>query len=337
MQMTKKVLVTGASGFVAAWVLKLLLESGNYHVRATVRSQAKADWIANKYSQYKDKLEFVIVEDVAQENAFEGKLDGLDGIFHVASPFHFKITTSNTVDLLDPAIKGTLSILQSALKVNTIKRIVITSSFAAIIDDTKPKGHPFSEADWNPVTYEQAANLDAFTAYRGSKKLAEEAAYDFVAKNKPQFDIMTINPPFVYGPAEHQVAKLDDLNESARAFYEYISGKKEIGPQRVDLYADVRDVAQAHILAFEKTNIDDDNHRFFITGGNFNWHEVAEVAHKYFPNETGIKEVKSEKPAYSYSYNNSKSINKLGLVYHSKEDTFKDTISQILQFQKEGK
>lgn len=103
---------------------------------------------------------------------------------------------------MDPAIIGTTGILKSIKKsAPSVKRVVITSSFAAIINPSKGDwpGHEYSEDDFNPMTLEDAqANLSA--GYRASKTYAEKAAWDFVEKEKPNFTLATINPPLVFGP-----------------------------------------------------------------------------------------------------------------------------------------
>jgi len=105
-------------------------------------------------------------------------------------------------DLLDPAIIGTTGILKSIKKsAPSVKRVVITSSFAAIINPSKGNwpGHEYSEEDFNPMTQQDALESPA-AGYRASKTFAEKAAWDFVEKEKPNFTISTINPPLVFGP-----------------------------------------------------------------------------------------------------------------------------------------
>ncbi len=136
-------------------------------------------------------------------------------------------------DLLSPAIKGTTEILK-AIKAHApqVKRIVITSSFAAIVDlskGTRP-GYTYSEKDWNPVTYEEAKAGNGSTAYCGSKTFAEKAAWEFVEKEKPNFTVSTINPPMIYGPLD-QDASIDHLNTSSKDVYRFFDGsQKEPGP-----------------------------------------------------------------------------------------------------------
>ena len=110
-----------------------------------------------------------------------------------------------------------------------MKRVVITSSFASIldIDQGTRSGYTYTENDWNPVTYETASkqDTDGSVAYSASKTFAEKAAFDFVKKNKPNFNISTICPPMVYGPAAHAPPSLDKLNTSSADIYrKYIHG-----------------------------------------------------------------------------------------------------------------
>jgi nucleoside-diphosphate-sugar epimerase len=104
--------------------------------------------------------------------------------------------------LLDPAVIGTTGVLSSIKKhAPSVKRVVITSSFASIVEPSKGfwPGHVYSEDDWNPITVEEAMESPA-AGYRASKTFAEKAAWDFVEKEKPNFSLSTINPPLVFGP-----------------------------------------------------------------------------------------------------------------------------------------
>jgi nucleoside-diphosphate-sugar epimerase len=201
-----RVLLTGGSGFIAAHTLAQLLKHG-HSVVTTVRTQAKADKIKAAYPNYVEKgqLGFAIVPDIAQPTAFDEAVISyppFEAVLHTASPFHFNVTDVQN-DLLDPAVIGTTGILRSIKKsAPTVKRVVITSSFAAIVNPTLPNngvGHVYTEEDWNPITREQAEE-NAMSGYRASKTFAEKAAWDFVEKEKPNFTVATINPPMVFGP-----------------------------------------------------------------------------------------------------------------------------------------
>jgi nucleoside-diphosphate-sugar epimerase len=114
-------------------------------------------------------------------------------------------TTDNEKELLIPAIKGTTGILESIQKKGpSVKRVVITSSFSSIWNGSKgtwPE-HTYTEADWNPVTYEEAKSpaMDGASAYSASKAFAERAAWDFMEEHKLSFSLATVCPPMLYGP-----------------------------------------------------------------------------------------------------------------------------------------
>lgn len=125
------VLVTGVSGFVATHIAKAFIAKG-YHVRGTVRSVHTAAKVRDVFSQTPHDLSLVIVPDIARSGAFDEAVQGVDGVIHTASPFFYKVTDFEQ-DLLEPAINGTLGILKSVQRFNPdIRRVVITSSFAAI-------------------------------------------------------------------------------------------------------------------------------------------------------------------------------------------------------------
>ncbi|KAB2102937.1 hypothetical protein AG0111_0g8858 [Alternaria gaisen] len=160
---SKTVLMTGVSGFVGIQTL-LSFTSAGYFVRGTVRSQKSAAQVhtaANKLGVSGLKYELVIVPDITAPGAFDSHLDGVDGIIHVASPFYNGV--QNFDDVYLPAVHGTLEILKSAAKRTDgrIKRVVVTSSFAAVCDFFKGSrpGYVYTEKDWNPITKEQALKV----------------------------------------------------------------------------------------------------------------------------------------------------------------------------------
>ncbi|MCJ1290332.1 methylglyoxal reductase (NADPH-dependent) gre2 [Xylographa carneopallida] len=333
-----RVLLTGGSGFIAAHVLDVLLEHG-HSVVTTVRSQAKADKIKEAHPKYgKDKLDFAIVEDIAQPNAFEKAVISeppFETVIHTASPFHFNVTDTKK-DLLDPAVFGTTGILKAIKKsAPTVKRVVITSSFAAIVSPSAAKGHVYTEKDWNPITEEEAIQ-NPMNGYRASKTFAEQAAWDFVEKEKPNFTIATCNPPMVFGPVVHYLNSLDAVNTSNQRIRDIMTGasKEKLTPSGVFLWVDVRDIAFAHVLAAEKAEAA--NKRFFITAGYFSNKEIAEIVTENFP------ELKSKMPTgdaltpgdypeggVPYSYDNSRAKEVLGLKFMSLKESIVDTVKSL--------
>ncbi|KAL1311406.1 hypothetical protein AAFC00_001571 [Neodothiora populina] len=329
-----RVLLTGGSGFIAAHVLDILLQNG-HSVVTTVRSQSKADGI--KKAHPNADLSIAIVEDIAVEGAFDEAVKSdppFEAVVHTASPFHFNVTDIQK-ELLDPAFIGTTGILQSIKKnAPTVKRVVITSSYASIIDPSKGNWpeHTYSEADWNPMTHEQALEAPA-AGYRASKVFAEKAAWDFVEKQKPNFSIATICPPLVFGPIVHYLNSLDALNTSNQRIRDIYSGKAkdEIPPTGTFFWVDVRDVANAHVKAMEVEAAA--NKRFFIMNGYFSNKELAEVIKKNFPGQKDLPTEKTpggEFPQEGYAkFDNSRSKEVLGLKYHNFEGTIVDTVKSL--------
>ncbi|CAB58730.1 Flavonol reductase/cinnamoyl-CoA reductase family protein [Schizosaccharomyces pombe] len=333
----KLVLVTGVTGFIGAHVAEQLLQAG-YRVRGTVRSMEKADELIRLNPGLKDKIEFVIVKDVSASNAFDGVLKDVELICHIASPFFVENVTDNKSQLLDPAVKGTLGILEAAQGVKSIKRIVITSSFAAVgnfqIDPHNNK--VYTEKDWNPITYEEALTTDnGIVAYCASKKLAEEAAREYVKEKKPSYDICTINPPYVYGPPIHPMKNMDSLNTSNQIFWKLIDGSKEATPFYY-YYVDVRDVAAAHVFALENAKLS--NGRMLVSKGVFTTGDICKVLRKEFPNKSDViaepVDITVDPSFFKLDNSFSKS---LGFKYHSDEECYVDTAKKLWERAEEFK
>ncbi|PQE10010.1 hypothetical protein CJF31_00003904 [Rutstroemia sp. NJR-2017a BVV2] len=179
--MSKRVLLTGANGFVGSWVLEYLLKQ-KHSVRAVVRSDAKAQQVLSDFAMYKSQLDFGIVPDITSPGAFDQVVQSdppFDIVIHTASPFLYKVITDNR-EFLDPAIKGTLEILKSIQKhAPSVKRVVLTSSCAAVVnfagDYVSNPQKIYTEDDWNPTTQESALTGNHNNAYQASKKFAELA------------------------------------------------------------------------------------------------------------------------------------------------------------------
>ncbi|KAK5169815.1 Glycine-rich RNA-binding protein 2, mitochondrial [Saxophila tyrrhenica] len=333
-----RVLLTGGSGFIAAHVLDILLQRG-HSVVTTVRTQEKANKIREAHPKASEKdLSFAIVEDIAQEGAFDKAVVSdppFEVVIHTASPFHFNVTDVQK-DLLDPAIIGTTGVLKSIKKsAPSVKRVVVTSSFASIINPEKGSWpeHTYTEADWNPVTQEQAKQ-DAATGYRASKTFAERAAWDFVEQEKPNFTLATLCPPLVLGPIVHYLNSLDALNTSNQRIRDTIQGKfkDDYPPGGPYIWVDVRDLADQHVKAAEEQGAG--NQRFFVTEGYFNGKLIVDAVRKNFP------EYKDNLPKEDlqgggfpeggvYKPDNSRSKKVLGAKYRSLEESIVDTVKSL--------
>jgi nucleoside-diphosphate-sugar epimerase len=206
-------------------------------------------------------------------------------VIHTASPLFFTFTDAQK-EIITPALNGTRGILEAVKRfAPSVKRVVITSSFAAILSEehfTDPNA-VFSESTWNPDTVEDASRSIA-TGYAVSKVAAERLAWDFIKNEKPNFDLVTVNPPLVIGPVAHSLASLDSINASNARIADLLQGKwkTEIDPTGpVDLYSDVRDTAEAHIKALELPEAS--GRRLFTVAGRTSNHEYAKIVRENFP------------------------------------------------------
>ncbi|RKU44683.1 methylglyoxal reductase (NADPH-dependent) gre2 [Coniochaeta pulveracea] len=285
-----KVLLTGGSGFIAAHILEQLLQKG-HNVVTTVRSEEKAQKIREAHpDKNEDQLKVVVTGDIAKPDAFDEvvKTPGIEVVLHTASPFHFNWKDPKT-ELVDPAVNGTTGILKAiARSAPQVRRVVVTSSFAAILTEEKTSdpNTTFSEKSWNPVT-EQDMHRNPPTAYRVSKTLAEKAAWDFVKDpaNNAKFDLATINPPMVFGPVVHYLASLDSINTSNERIVQLVQGKwKNQIPDTgaASIWIDVRDVATAHVKAGLEVP-EAGGHRLFTFSSRFSNRDIADVVKKNFP------------------------------------------------------
>ncbi|KIJ56318.1 hypothetical protein M422DRAFT_23608 [Sphaerobolus stellatus SS14] len=344
-----KVLVTGASGFVASWVVKENISRG-YFVRGTVRSTSKGEYLKGLFG---DRFEYVIVEDVAKDGAFDEAVKDMDAVLHTASPFHYNV--EDPQDLIGPAVGGTASILKSVLKNGAnVKRVVITSSNAAIAPMSKPDDLPkiFDEASWNntavEVTEKEGRHAHPGQIYRASKVLAERAAWEFVDshKNEINWDLITLQPPFIFGPVIHEVHNPSSLNTSSAAFLSFL--KNEPPKSSKDLtaasgsYVDVRDVAWAHAEAITNTKLANKDAqaaftygkgRITLTAAPFTWQDVVDAlldAGIPLPLSTPRGEKGAGKnTVHPVLVNSVRAREELGLKFRSLTDVFRDTFQDF--------
>lgn len=236
---TKTVLVTGASGFIGTHCVLQLLEQG-YKVRGTLRNLDREKHLRAVFSQHTqatDRLEFVQT-DLLNDDGWAEAVSRCEYVLHVASPFPSEMP-ENEDDLIRPAVDGSRRVLKAASRAD-VKRVVLTSSVAAIQGGHSGKIRNFDENDWS----ELSGNIDA---YAKSKTLAEQAAWEYVSNqdaNQP-LELAVINPSFVMGPLLDGAA----LGTSATVIKDFLSGAYP-GTARLSWFlVDVRDVAAAHLAA----------------------------------------------------------------------------------------
>ncbi|OVF07715.1 putative methylglyoxal reductase (NADPH-dependent) [Clavispora lusitaniae] len=339
--MSETVFVSGATGFIAQHICKLLLDKG-YTVIGSARSEAKGEHLAQLLNS--TKFSYVVVPDVQFEGAFDdvlAKNPQISVFLHTASPFHFKATNVED-ELLKPAVHGTKNALKSITKHgNNVKRVVITSSYAAI-STAESEADPSvvnNEKTWNQITWEESKR-DPVSGYRGSKKFAELAGWDFVKEQKPNFIINYVNPSFVFGPQAFDSEVKDNLNTSSEIINNLLklTPESQIPPTRGG-FVDVRDVAKAHLIAFEKPI---ENERLLMNAGRFCSQDLLDVLNAKFSELKG--KIPVGEPGTGHLVNDAmckienehtKSI--LGFKLIDLETTVYDSVKQILDAKKGSK
>ncbi|KAK4493294.1 hypothetical protein RD792_017825 [Penstemon davidsonii] len=265
----KTVAVTGASGYIASWLVKFLLEKG-YTVKASVRdlSDPKKTEHLLALDGAKERLH-LIKANLLEEGSFDAVVDGCDGVFHTASPFYHTVKDPQA-ELIDPALKGTLNVLESCAKTPSVKKVVLTSSVAAVANNGKPRTPDVvvDETWWSDPDFCKQTQM----WYVLSKTLAEDAAWKFVKEKG--LDLVVINPAMVIGPLLQPT-----LNTSSAAMLNLIKGA-ETYPNATFGWVNVKDVALAHILAYENPSA---NGRYCTVETVAHYSEVVNILRELYP------------------------------------------------------
>lgn len=250
------VLVTGGSGFIGSHAIIKLLEAG-HTVRTTVRN-------LNRESELRamlkvggvdagDKLTF-FAADLEKDAGWAEAVRGCEFVLHVASPLPASFPKHED-ELIVPAREGTLRVLRAARDAG-VKRVVLTSSFAAIGYGRLEQTAPFTEKDWTDPNAKDVA------PYPKSKTLAERAAWDFMAKEGGALELTTVNPVAVFGPV-----LAPDYSASIQIIQRLMDGALPGAPQLYFGVVDVRDVADLHVIAM--THPAAKGERFLAVAGEF--------------------------------------------------------------------
>lgn len=336
-----KVLLTGASGFLASHILDQLLKYG-YIVKATVRTEKQASYLRAEYTSF--PFEVVIVSDMQADNAFDHVWDkDITAVLHTASPFYYPKEGEDAVaGILNPAIKGTTNILASIKKcAPQVTHVVITSSNAAVgtIATAKDPSFVHTEETWADVTWEQTVQNPQLT-YKGSKVFAEKAFWDFIEKEKPNFVGTSICPPYLWGKVIQPVDDIEHVNTSTKLIYDLLwkSDPKDTSSaysENVVRYLDIQDAAHAHIRAIE--NPETAGQRLIVSPGYMSYQQVLDIAHRDFSiTLDGIAPVGQPGTGTAHfaelaKFDGSKSDALLGFKYAHLDKVMDDTIQSIIE------
>lgn len=258
------ILVTGGSGFIGSHTILRLLKEG-HRVRTTVRNAKREEDVKALLRQggweSEDGLSFFLA-DLEKDEGWAQATKGCDYVLHVASPFPPSVPKHED-ELIIPAREGTLRVLKAS-RDSGVKRVVITSSFAAIGYGHKNKTNPYDETDWTDAN-------GAIPAYVKSKTLAERAAWDFIKSEGKGLELSSVNPVGVFGPVLGP-----DYSASIVLVQRLLDGAMPGIPQLYFGVVDVRDVVDLHLKAM--TNTKANGERFLAVAGDFmTIQEIARV------------------------------------------------------------
>ncbi len=255
------VLVTGGSGFIGSHCILQLLAAG-YEVRTTIRNlKREADvraMLRQGGAESGNRLSF-FAADLERDAGWPQAVSGCEYVLHVASPFPATVPRHED-ELIVPAREGALRVLRTARDAG-VRRVVLTSSFAAIGYGHKPQKEPFTERDWTDL------NGNGLTAYVKSKTIAERAAWNFITTQAPdrqggKLELSVVNPVGVFGPALGP-----DYSTSILIVQRLMDGAVPGLPKLYFGAVDVRDVAALHLRAM--THPAGAGERFLAVAGDF--------------------------------------------------------------------
>jgi nucleoside-diphosphate-sugar epimerase len=338
--MNKTIVVTGASGYLGSWIVKLALDAG-FTVRGTVRDPDDESKTAHLNALNGAERLSLHKADLLESGAFDDIVAGADVVIHSASPFFTQHVKDGYEQLVKPAVEGTKNVLSAVDKADSVLRVVLTSSVAAVMGDAiEAKDYPggvIDESRWNE------SSSVSYQPYSYSKLAAERAAWD-MANAQKRWSLVTINPAFIIGPSLS--GRIDGTS---------VSVMKQLGdgtfkqgaPELIFGFVDVRDVARAHVSAVEH---EDTTGRFILAERVASFPELAKVLQERYPGfPFPVKKV--PKPLFwllaptfglqrrfvarnvgiRYSLDNARSCKELGIEYHDSFDTALEHFGQLIE------
>lgn len=337
---TKPVMVTGATGYVAGRLVEKLLSEG-ITVHAAVRNPDNKE--KTKYlDALAEKLPGTIKyfkSDLLKEESYDEAMAGCEVVYHTASPFAMQVNDAQK-DLIDPALKGTRNVLESANRTESVKRVVLTSSCVSIYGDAKDTlnypNQEMTENEWNTTSTAD------HQPYSYSKVLAEKEAWK-IAESQDRWRLVVVNPSFVIGPGINPHA----TSESFNIMKQFAKGDFKMGAPEFNMgCVDVRDLAVAH---YNAGTYPDAEGRHIASGHNSSFGEMARIIKNKFPNypigkgkvpkfmiwliapSAGLtRKIVSRNVGYPWKANNTKSKEKLGMSYRPLQESVEEFFGSLV-------
>ncbi|HEY8551230.1 MAG TPA: NAD-dependent epimerase/dehydratase family protein [Vicinamibacterales bacterium] len=334
-------LVTGGNGYLGAWIVRTLLDAG-HTVRTTVRDAVDSARYRHLHDMAAAAAGRLTLHRAAltDREAFQTAASGCTYVIHSASPFTIDLSKDPQRDIVDPAIAGTRNVLEAVNAVDSVRRVVLTSSIAATYGDAVEArnrgGRPFTEADWNTTSSIH------HQPYPFSKAEAERTAWE-IARRQSRWDLVVLNPGFILGPAiapDTPGVSQTVMTNLARGVYR--QGIPDIWYGIVD----VRDVARAHMLA---CIMPEANGRYLLVAESESLWGIARRLRAAFGDAHPLPARKAPKPllwlmapqfgftrryvtrnvGHPISFDNTKSRRELKMEYTPIDTTLRDHFAQV--------
>ncbi|ESR40855.1 Cinnamoyl-CoA reductase 1 [Citrus sinensis] len=302
--------VTGAGGFIASWMVKLLLEKG-YNVKGTVRNpDDPKNAHLRELEGAKERL-VLCKADLLDYESLKEAINGCEGVFHTASP-----VTDDPEQMVEPAVIGTKNVIVAAAEAK-VRRVVFTSSIGAVyMDPNRSPDDVVDESCWSDLEF--CKNTKNWYCY--GKAVAEKAAWEeAVARG---VDLVVVNPVLVLGPLLQST-----VNASIIHILKYLNGSAKTYANSVQAYVHVRDVALAHILVYETPSA---SGRYLCAESVLHRGEVVEILAKFFPEYPIPTKCSDEKNPRKkpYKFSNQK-LKDLGLEFTPVKQCLYETVKSL--------
>lgn len=315
------VLVTGATGYLAGWVVKSLLDAG-VTVHAGVRDPdniTKVRHLLDMADQTPGSLR-LFKADLLDPGSHGTAMEGCRIVMHTASPFLLPSGISDPQrDLIEPALAGTRDVLETVNRVASVERVVLTSSTVAIVDPVELTDKVHTEADWNDY-----ASIET-TAYPYSKVLAEREAWK-IADSQQRWKLVVINPAFIVGPGtapQQTSATFDQFRAMSNGTFSKQLPSRDVG------VVDVRDVAEAHLRG---AYVPEAGGRNIIYADVLSFNDIATILKEEFGGDARWQFPPDTPWDFSTPHwraDNSKAASELGMVYRPLRPAIIETFRQL--------
>ncbi|KAF2656382.1 NAD(P)-binding protein [Lophiostoma macrostomum CBS 122681] len=336
---SKLVFLTGATGLIGFRVLVFCLRNG-YRVRVALRALSKKDVILQTQSiralSTESNLSFVEVPVFSSETAFDQSLQDVDFVIHVAAPIASVAPGTIKTDLADHYTKSTtnaaLNLLNAAQTHRTVKRILFTSSLAALIDYVTDSDATIHTETTRPVNIQQPPYGSTFEAYTAAKVATLSRIEHWVASEKPAFDVVQMAPGHVFGPNELENDPVELLRTgSNRIILAPVTGEAYNSEPGVTVHLD--DVAEAHVRALHPSI--PGNQLYILSSGGLNGtrlDECLKIVARSFPEHVGeTLPNNGSLPSSVFKVDASESARILGINFIPYEQQVRDTVGYYLE------